>query len=253
MNVDGGPWTTAEVVRLSGVTSRALRHYDAVGLLPPMGTTPGGQRLYGPAELLRLQAVLVLRELDVPLADIAVALGSAADRAATLREHHDRLLAERDRLDRLARTVARTLDTLEEGSTMSADELYEGFDHTRYDQEARERWGDPVVDRGTARWESMTEDQRRTHLAEGEAVSHELADLLAAGVAAEDPRTRPAVARHHRWVSLFWTPDPEAYRNLGAMYADDPRFAATYDAVAPGLATYLRDAVRAHADQVATR
>jgi MerR family transcriptional regulator, thiopeptide resistance regulator len=253
MNVDGGPWTTAEVVRLSGVTSRALRHYDAVGLLPPLGTAPGGQRLYGPAELLRLQAVLVLRELGVPLADIAVALGSAADRAATLREHHHRLLAERDRLDRLARTVARTLDTLEEGSTMSADELYEGFDHTRYDQEARERWGDPVVDRSTARWESMTEDQRRAHLAEGEAVSRELADLLAAGVPAQDPRTRPAVVRHHRWVGLFWTPDPEAYRNLGAMYADDPRFAATYDAVAPGLATYLRDAVHAHADQVAAR
>ncbi|GIG25297.1 MerR family transcriptional regulator [Cellulomonas denverensis] len=250
MTVDGGPWTTAEVVRLSGVTSRTLRHYDAIGLLVPAGNAPGGQRVYGAAELLRLQEILVLRELGVPLAAVAEALRSTADRAAALREHHDRLLTERDRLDRLARTVAATLDALEEGSTMSADDLYAGFDHRQYEQEARERWGDPAVDRSTARWETMSEDQRRDHLAEGEALNRALADLMTAGVAPGDPATRDAVARHHRWVSLFWTPDAEAYRSLGSMYADDPRFAATYDAVAPGLAAYLRDAIDTHAAAV---
>src|SRR6478609_6980001 len=98
-------WTTAEVVRLSGVTSRALRHYDAIGLLRPAGTAPGGQREYGRSELLRLQQVLVLRELGVGLAAIgeildAAAPGTAADpdraRADRLREHHAALLAERE-------------------------------------------------------------------------------------------------------------------------------------------------------------
>ncbi|MEV7972342.1 MerR family transcriptional regulator [Cellulomonas sp. NPDC089187] len=251
MTVDGGPWTTAELVRLSGVTSRTLRHYDAIGLLTPAGSTPGGQRLYRAEELLRLQEILVLRELGVPLATIGRALASPEYRTTALREHHDRLLAERDRLDRLAGTVRDTLDALEEGSTMSADDLYNGFDHRQYEQEARERWGEDTVNRSTARWESMSQEQRDAHQVEADDLSRALADLMTAGVPADDPRTRELVARHHRWVSRFWTPDAEAYRNLGAMYADDPRFTATYDAVAPGLAVYLRDAISAHAAEVA--
>jgi hypothetical protein len=74
---------------------------------------------------------------------------------------------------------------------------------------------------------------------------------MAAGTPAADPAVRDLVARHHAWVSLFWTPDASAYVALAAMYVDDPRFAATYDAVAPGLAVYLRDAVAAHAAEVA--
>ena len=253
-------WTTAEVVRLSGVTSRTLRHYDAIGLLRPAGSAPGGQREYGRAELLRLQQVLVLRELGVGLAAIGEIL-DAGDRvpgadprrvqAVRLREHHAALLAERDRLDRLARTVAATIESLEGGTDMPADEMYEGFDHRRYEAEARERWGDAAVDRGTRAWEELSVDEREAHRREGEAVSAGLAALLGAGTPVTDPAVRELVARHHAWVALFWTPGPEAYRDLAAMYVHDPRFAATYDAVAPGLAVYLRDAVVAHADAVA--
>lgn len=244
-------WSTAEVVRLSGVTSRTLRHYDAVGLLRPAGSTPGGQREYGHAELLRLQQVLVLRELGVGLGVIRELLDSGAPPAERLREHRDRLLAERDRLDRLARTVASTIESLEGGTTMSAEDLYDGFDHHRYEPEARERWGDEAVDRGTRAWAALTADERAAHQREGRAVSEALAAALAAGTPPGDPRVRDLVARHHAWVALSWRPAPEAYRGLGAMYVDDDRFAATYDAVAPGLAVYLRDAIAAHADAVA--
>lgn len=64
-------WSTAEVARISGVTSRTLRHYDAVGLLPPARIGAGGLRFYGEAELLRLQRILVLRELGLGLVRIA--------------------------------------------------------------------------------------------------------------------------------------------------------------------------------------
>lgn len=249
-------WTTAEVVRLSGVTSRTLRHYDAIGLLRPAGTAPGGQRRYGRAELLRLQQVLVLRELGVGLGAIAEMLaGPAASsprgRAARLREHHARLLAERDRLDRLARTVAVTIESLEGGTVMPADQMYEGFDHRRHEPEARERWGDAAVDRSNRAWETMSEQERAAHQREGQEVGEALAALMAAGTPVADPAVRALVARHHAWVALFWTPTAETYRGLGAMYVDDPRFAATYDGVAPGLAGYLRDAIDAHADAVA--
>lgn len=248
----GGPWSTAEVAQASGVTSRTLRHYDAVGLLRPVGTDHRGQRLYGAAELLRLQQVLVLRTLGLSLPDIERALrDDGTGRTRVIRDHLDRLLAEQDRLGRLIATVTSTLESLEGGTSMTTDELYDGFDHRRYEAEARERWGEEAVTASTRTWEQMTDEQRRAHQAEAEAISRTLADLMAAEVPAADPRTLGAVRRHHAWVALFWSPDPAAYRALAQMYMDDPRFTATYDAVAPGLAAYLHDAVHAHADQVA--
>ena len=60
-------WPIAEVARMSGVTARTLRHYDETGLLPPARTGAGGHRYYGPAQLLRLQQILVLRTLGLGL------------------------------------------------------------------------------------------------------------------------------------------------------------------------------------------
>ena len=107
-------WTIGDVARLSGVTSRTLRHYDSIGLLTPVGTAPGGRRLYGRDELVRLQQILVLRELGVDLPSIGRVVRSGDDPSTqiqVLRQHHDRLLAERDRYDRLAATVATTMQS----------------------------------------------------------------------------------------------------------------------------------------------
>ncbi|WP_066587380.1 MerR family transcriptional regulator [Cellulomonas timonensis] len=258
-SVQDETWTIDEVTRLSGTTSRTLRHYDAIGLLTPCGAAAGGRRVYGRPELLRLQQILVLRELGVDLATIADALRvedaaepDAARRARLdlLREHRERLLAESDRFARLAATVASTLESLEGGSAMEAKDMYAGFDNSQYDTEARERWGDEAVDRSQATWASLGEEGRARHTAEHDAVSRELARCLVAGMPVDDPEVQALIARHHAWVSVSWTPGREAYTGLGDMYVADERFAAVYDAHAPGLAAYLRDAIRVYADSV---
>lgn len=247
-------WTIGEVARLAGVTTRTLRHYDAVGLLRPSGTAAGGRRLYGHDELLQLQGILVLRELGVDLATVGEILShdarGAGDgvRLERLREHHGRLLAERDRFDRLARTVQATLDSLEGETEMAAKNLYAGFDNSQYDTEARERWGDEAVDRSHASWESLGEEGRAAFGAETTAIGRGLAELLAEGADVADQRVQGLVERHHRQIATFWTPTREAYIGLGQMYVDDERFTATYDAFAPGLAPYLRDAMAVYAE-----
>ena len=52
---DQETWSIVEVARLAGVSSRTLRHYDDVGLLPPAYVGSNGYRYYGRAELHRLQ------------------------------------------------------------------------------------------------------------------------------------------------------------------------------------------------------
>ena len=58
-------WTIQEVTRATGVTSRTLRHYDEIGLLPASFTGPGGIRHYDDDSLIRLQRILLLRDLGV--------------------------------------------------------------------------------------------------------------------------------------------------------------------------------------------
>jgi MerR family transcriptional regulator, thiopeptide resistance regulator len=242
----GERWSTAEVARLAGISSRTLRHYDHVGLLRPVDTGPGGVRRYGRAELLRLQHVLLLRELGLGLGDVADVLDGTTDEVDALHRHRERLLREADRLTRLAATVEKTIIERTGGTTMAAEELFAGFRHDPYAAEARERWGDRAVEaqRRAANWDDAT--AARVH-DEGEAIHRELAEALRAGVAPDDPAVQDVVARHHAWVSRFWTPDAEAYAGLGRLYVDDERFTATIDAHEPGLAAYLCAAIATYA------
>ncbi|MGD9955417.1 MAG: MerR family transcriptional regulator, partial [Candidatus Nanopelagicales bacterium] len=106
-------WSIVEVARHAGVSSRTLRHYDDLGLVPPAYVGSNGYRYYEREQLHRLQEVLVLRELGLPLDAVARVLDGTRDRAAVLREHRAALLAERDRLARLADTVGRTIAEIE--------------------------------------------------------------------------------------------------------------------------------------------
>ena len=245
-------WSIVEVARHAGVSSRTLRHYDDVGLLPPAYVGSNGYRYYEQEQLLRLQEVLVLRELGLSLDAIRRVLEGTVDRTAVLREHHAALLAERDRLDRLAETVARTIDR-KDGDVMRPEELFEGFDAERqrgYEADLVARYGDQVkaqIDESWRRIGTMTKadaDRVQAELAERD---QEYAALLDAGVAPGDPRVQEVTARHYAWVCQFWTPSPEAFAGLGDLYVDHPDFHARYDAIRPGLAEFVRDAMAVYA------
>lgn len=74
-----------------------------------------------------------------------------------------------------------------------------------------------------------------------------LAEVRARDLPAASGEVQAVIAEHRAWLTQFWTPDPDAYAGLGEMYATDARFAEQIDAVAPGLAAYLRDAMAIHA------
>ena len=238
---------------MSKVTSRTLRHYDAIGLLPPAWVAGDGRRHYGRAELLRLQRILLLRELGLGLDAIGEVLGdqsqpSPASTVAVLRKHREWLLAERGRLARLARTVGRTIDSIEEGGEMAAETMFEGFEHNPYEAEARERWGDEAVDASYERmrgWTPADAEKARTGY---QRVHSGLAPLQAAGVPVEDPRVQELIQLHYEVVSLFWTPDAASYKGLGQMYVDDERFRQNIGGGNDALVAYMRDAMVVYAD-----
>jgi protein phosphatase len=71
-------YTVGEVARLTGVTVRALHHYDEIGLLPPGDRSPAGYRRYTEPDLERLPQILTYRELGFPLEEISTILADPA-------------------------------------------------------------------------------------------------------------------------------------------------------------------------------
>ena len=63
--------TVNEVSKQTGISVRALHHYDAIGLLKPTKVTDAGYRLYDDAAIERLYMILVFRELGLSLKQIA--------------------------------------------------------------------------------------------------------------------------------------------------------------------------------------
>lgn len=247
----------SEVARMAGVTARTLRHYDSIGLVHPARVDDMGQRWYDEEQLRRLQHVLLLRRLGLGLAAIASVLDGTTQELELLRHHHTWLLAERARLDRLAAIVATGITAREEGSSMSSMDFEDlggpgqADRQQRYEDELVARYGEQarttIVD-SRKRWEAMSPDERRAAQDEINSLHRAFSALAADGLAPDDPRVLAVTAEHYRWVCRSWTPDAEAYRGLGQLYVDAPDFAAVYDAVRPGLASYVRDATAAYAE-----
>lgn len=122
-------WSIHEVARLTGTTSRTLRHYDDIGLLAPSRVGSNGYRHYDDAALVRLQRILLLRELGVGLSRIAEVLERRTDPAEALRVHLDWLRREQERTAQQIASVEATIASLEGGEQIMAEKMFDGFDH----------------------------------------------------------------------------------------------------------------------------
>lgn len=242
-------WSIAEVARESGVTSRALRHYDAIGLLVPAWTSSSGRRYYEQEQLFRLQRILLLRELGLSLEAIADVLErqNASSTIAVLVKHRDWLIQEQRRIERLVGTVDATIDSLRNGGEMEPKKVFAGFEKNPYEAEARERWGDDVVDAGYQRMQGWSDsDAEKAGTGYGQ-VHEGLAPLLAEGAEVTDPRVQELIHLHYDVTCLFWTPNKEAYEGLAQMYVDDERFRDSIGGGNDSLVEYLRDAMHVYA------
>lgn len=240
---------------MTGVSSRTLRHYDAKGVLAPTEVDPSGRRFYDQQQLVRLQQILLLRELRLGLPAIAAILAGEYDQLTALREHRQWLLAEADRFCRLAETVSSTIADLQGETMTTRDRLEQWFSSIKrgsdreqqLQQQAEQRWGATAAEAHarTSAWSAEEQERDTQHGIEAHA---RIAELAAANIAPDDARTLEAVAQHHAWLREHWEPSPAAYAKLGRIYADpDDRFRDGFENAQPGLSDYLRDAMISYA------
>ena len=245
--------TVGEVARLASVSVRTLHHYDELGLLVPSERTDAGYRLYGDDDLACLQQVLFFKELGFGLGDIARIMHDPQfDRLEALRMQRRMLTEKSTQLALMAEAVDAAIDAEEGGVRMDAKDMFEAFgdfDPKEYEKEAEERWGNTDAYKESARRtkryskEDWIEVRKET-----EAVNEALAALLDAGVPADDPRAMDQAEQHRLNIDKrFYPVSYEMHVGLAQMYIADPRFAANYEKIRPGLAQYMHDAILANA------
>ena len=241
-------FTVRQLSKLAGITPRTLRYYDQIGLLKPSQVGENGYRYYGEEALLRLQQILLYRQLDMPLEGIQKIMGRRDfDVLSALESHKDQLRKRIAQMERLVNTVDHTIMHLKGKKEMSQKQLFEAFSdeqQAEYEKEAMKMYDPATVKASNAKWRSYTTAEKQRIGEEGNAI---YADILAAipkGPAS--PEAQAGIERWRRHMDYFWTPDLEQLLGLAHGYNDDPRFKATFDKIDPRLAPFMLEAVQVY-------
>ncbi|MFC6012420.1 MerR family transcriptional regulator [Nocardia lasii] len=244
------PLTVGAAATLLGVTTRALHHWDAIGLVRPSERSPAGYRRYTAPDLARARRVLVYRELGVPLDEIPALLAApAAEALTTLRAQRDELHARIRRLGQMADAVDRLIEARDSGTLLPADEQVAIFgEHWQpsWVDQARATWGD------TAQWAESAEraaarspEQWRRITADTESLHVDLAAACRMGVRAGSERANALAERHRASLAVYFDCTHAMHVCLARRYVEDPGYAAYYNGIEPGLAAWLRDIIDA--------
>lgn len=250
-------YTVGQLARLSGVSVRALHHYDAIGLLVPARTGANGYRVYGRAEMLRLQEILFYRDIGMPLADIAAVLKAPDDMVDRLQRHRARLAAEASRAAQLIETLDATIAHLKGQTDMQVEDLYKPFapeKQAEYESWLIDTYGPEMTAQIAAAKQAV--DAAPEGL---EGLMDELRTIEAALVATHEAGADPLSAdnhalieRHRDLIARFWGRpcEADAYQGLAQLYESHPDFVARYERLGRRFSVWLPTAMRAHATRL---
>lgn len=239
--------TVHEVSELTGVSVRALHHYDAIGLLCPSERTEAGYRLYSDDDLVRLQEILLFRELEFSLSDIREIIDSPDyDQGRALEQQIELLKLKREHIENL-------IDLAIGIKAMGVRALtFKPFDTSKIDEyaaQAKASWG------SSAEWkEYEAKSAGRTREEErilGEGLFElfkPFGSMVAEGV---DPTSAEAVAQAkciQDYISEhFYTCSDEILLSLGRMYGSGGDFTRNINAQAgEGAAEFAALAIEAY-------
>jgi MerR family transcriptional regulator, thiopeptide resistance regulator len=241
-------YTVRELSKLAGVTRRTLRYYHQIGLLEPSTIGENGYRYYNSEALLRLQQILLYRELDMPLDEIKHILDQPDfDVSAALEGHRAHLNRRIVHLQQLVETVDHTIGMMKGWETMEEKKLFAGFsdeEQAAMEKEALQLYDPEIVKASSRKWKNYSNDEKQKIMDEGNAIYTDFVKVMPSGPASAQAQS--IVERWRQHMSYFWTPNEEQLLALAEGYNNDPPFKANFDQIDPGLAAFVRDAVKVY-------
>lgn len=218
--------TVKEVSKKAGVSVRTLHYYDQIGLLRPDGETPAGYRLYSHDNLLRLQNILLLRELEFPLkAIIRILDDPMVDKAAVMEQQIRLLTMKRNRLSGLISLAER----IRKGENIVDFKAFDKSSIEQYEKEAKERWGN------TAEYREYERRKGLYGTEEWKAAAQAIMDCFVGfgALKDDDPASDEAQlqvrALQETITATYYNCTKEILSGLGRAYAADDRFRKNID------------------------
>jgi DNA-binding transcriptional MerR regulator len=204
------------LARRTGLSVRALHHYDEIGLLSPARRTPSGHRLYEAREVRRLQQIASLRQLGLSLDDIRDCLARqefSLERVLALQI--DRMQEEIDRRRRLCSSLERLRERLHEGEEISIEEVLRTIEGTT----RAERYYTPEQLRTLARRaEGLGEERILDAQVEWRELLEDFAGAMRQGLEPDAEPVQRLASRAAALVREFTGGDAGIRASLAAMY-----------------------------------
>jgi DNA-binding transcriptional MerR regulator len=230
------------LAKLAGLTVRTLHHYDAVGLLVPEERTYSGRRLYSEENVRRLYRILALRQLGLPLEEIASVLDRQPDLAHAVRQHLERVEENLARQRRLQRTLRRMLELIEQRREPTLDQFVQAIEEIT------------VIDRYYTPEQQGQLARRRDQLGDAaiRQAERDWGDLIgavraqqAAGTSPTDPAVLDLARQWRGLIEQFTGGDEGIRRSLATMYREEGPTASSRGTVDPELMEYVGKALAA--------
>ena len=220
-----------QFAELAGVTVRALHHYDRLSLLKPQ-RTPAGYRVYREADLGRLEQIVALKFIGIPLGRIKTLLkGDAGELSAALNSQRDALEEKRRLLDMTLDAIRNAEAVLHRGEQPPASALKRIIEVIEmqsngdwmikyFKDEVKEKvqarravWTPELQARAERDWSELFRD-----------IEAALGDDLAS------PRAQSLVDRWESLIRSFTQDDHELVHGIKSMYADRGNWPADFRA-----------------------
>lgn len=136
-------YTVNDITKITGITRRTLHYYDEIGLLRAASLSSHGYRLYDMKDFERLQVILFLKEMNLPLKDISCILQlPRQEQNKVLERHHEILSRKKQRLENTISNLERYLS----GEEIFDLDVFEGTGvlpiKEQYKQEAKVAYGE---------------------------------------------------------------------------------------------------------------
>ncbi|MBQ1257093.1 MAG: MerR family transcriptional regulator [Clostridia bacterium] len=235
-------YTVHEVMKKTGVSIRALHHYDEIGLLKPARVTDAGYRLYDEEAILRLSEILFYKEIGFSLSEIKNILNSPDyDRKEALNQQIRLLEIKLERAGQVLNLARKMRD---EGEMHMSFDAFDTKKEDAYRQEVKNRWGETEAYKAYEKKEKAGADFRDAggRLMEMMASFGEIRHLSPSCAEAKEK-----VKALQKFISDHFYPcTDEILSGLGEMYVSDERFKKNIDtAGGEGTAEFVRSAIRA--------
>lgn len=188
---------------------------------------------------------MFFREMDIPLKEIErIMTLPQFNLIESLQSHRKALVNRAKRLERLIQTIDETIATLKGERTMKDNELFEGFDESKYEEEARQRWGHtPQYAESQRKWKSYIKEQKQAIKEEGGEIILRMVGMDPM-LRPDNPEVQAAVADYFAYMNkYFYSCEVEFLRNLADMWVADSRFAINFERIRDGGAAFVREAV----------